>query len=128
MASGDLVGRVVRLDSSRDGRGNFHDYVAVAYAPDSDEYLLLNFTTPIGDGNPFSIKIARREFPLVLKHESEVEFRRPEQMSAADLRAQSRKAPNGTFCLCPWAVIQKIKNKISAGTEMPRMISQKYGL
>lgn len=127
MGNGDLLGRIIRLDSGN-GTNNFHDYVAIAYNTETDEYLLVNFTTPIGDGNLFSIKITKREFPAILKHDSEVEFRRPEEISAADLKSKARKAPNGSYYLCPYSVISKIKTKIKEGTEMPRKFSQKYGL
>ena len=128
MADGDLIGRVVLLDSSKDNRGNFHNYVAIAYSPSTDKYLLVNFTTPIGNGNPFSIKIAKCEFPAILKHESEIEFKYPKEMSAADLRAKHKKSPNGMPYVCPGAVVLKIRNKIISGTEMSRDKSQAYGL
>lgn len=128
MAAGDLLRRVAKIDSDESGSGNYHNYVAIAYCPKTDEYLLVNFTTPIGKGNPFSILIRKREFPALLKHDSEIEFRRPLEISSKELANISKKAPNGTYLMCPLDVLTKIKKKIYEGTEMARGISRKYEL
>lgn len=125
----ELIGKIARYDSDPKSRGNYHDYVAIAYSDTTDEYLLVNFTTPSpGDGNPFTIVIKRKEFPAILKHDSEIEFAYPIEKLSTELKADAKVAPNGTLYTCSESVIKKIKSKIREGTEMEKGIARKYSL
>ncbi len=124
----ELIRSVAHLDSGSENSGNFHDYVAIAYNSSTRQYLLVNFTTLRGNGNPFSIRVKKKDFSALLRHDSEIEFGRPKELSESELKSLLKIAPNGRPYSCPPQLLERILAKIKEGTEMEKGIARKYSL